>query len=238
MSASAAPDVPRFHRTGDPPGSTDQLRLPVAGLSDEGQDLVGEGRSFLEAVRAPDCEPPGAKGSRERDEIAEAASHLHRLAAERLLQLRLVGEGQFEGEAGKDPGTEGPVSRTQRVERFLEEVHQPPVDHARFDLRVPEAQRGQREPVRVAELAGDGDGGEVARLRLLVIAGSGQGTTQAQEQLAAKGLVRPGEPKCRQGPVILRDGFLVRVGVHRLVTGLASVVQCLSTPPVGATSAK
>ena len=67
----------------------------------------------------------------------------------------------------------------------------------------------------------------------LVVAGSNEGTTQAQEQLAPKGLVRTDEPECLEGAPILEDGLFVCAGVHRLIAGPASVVPGLLAFPGG-----
>ncbi|HKN45565.1 MAG TPA: hypothetical protein VJW23_16765, partial [Propionibacteriaceae bacterium] len=80
--------------------------------------------------------------------------HLQRITAEPLPQLRLVREGQLEGETGKNPGTQGTVPGSERVKRFLEKQNELSVDDTRLHLRLPEPERGQRELLSVSTLPG------------------------------------------------------------------------------------
>jgi len=138
-------DVAALEEIGDAPAPRDQLDLALARPRRHGSRLGRERGALRGRVGSPDREVAADERRGEHVVTTEAPRHRQRLGREGGRPRALGREVEGLAEPPEEVRAQRRVGGRDRPERLLEQPHERPIDGARLDARVAEAEGGTRE---------------------------------------------------------------------------------------------
>ena len=210
-------DLAQFEQVDDPVEPSLQHELCVAGALGQLHDLFAGGQPVVDRLAIPEGGASGVHGVGERGSVAQPASHLHGLVAERHPPPARLRPVQRLCQSAHHPRAQRAVVLAEHAECLLQQADQDRVDLAEAHAagrHCRETERRPHEPVGHRGDSRDAGGRFEALARSFGPARSGLRVAERERQLAALGVVGGLAPPqgFERAPVV--NGRLF-VGEHR-----------------------